>query len=152
MHSRLPVLVTFVALIAGAVASPAQANLTGSFNLTTGTEQTPGRAKASGHVTFIGGYRPYYQAKVSGSVNDICPGDGYSAVLEINYEFGDGSYRRRKITDPNGCQAGATTFSVRSKRFGKPLSAVAIVLNEVDHDANGIPVDYGDQARKVFFP
>ncbi len=152
MRLRLPVLLISAALLAAACAPSAQANLGGSFHLKTGTAQTPGRAKASGRVTFVGTGQPYYQARVSGSVNDLCPGDGYSAVLEINYQFGDGTSRRRLITDPNGCQAAATSFSVKSKRFKKKLASIALVLDEVDHDANGIPVDYGDQDRQVFYP
>ena len=152
MRLRLSLVLTSIALLAAALAPAAQANLRRTFHLKTGTQQTPGRAKSSGHVTFVGTGSPYYQAKVSGTVDDLCPGDGYSAVLEINYQFGDGSYRRKKITDPNGCQALGKSFSIRSPRFSKQLASVAVVLNEVDHDANGIPVDYGDEDRAILYP
>ena len=55
------------------------------FDLFSGTTQTEGRAKAKGKVRFLDNGR----LRVKGYINDICPGDGYAAVLEIEVSYND---------------------------------------------------------------
>ncbi|MGZ4269244.1 MAG: hypothetical protein ACXVFN_18305 [Solirubrobacteraceae bacterium] len=140
------------ALVLGLVAVPtAQANIRHTFDLRTGTKETKGRARAHGAVTFLG-EQVYHQVKVTGRVNDICPADGHSAVLSVSYQFGDGSYIRRYVVDARTCGTAAKTFSFRSRRFKHAIESVGLGLDEVSHDANGVPTDYADSDQTALYP
>ena len=89
------------ALCSAAFAGPAMAK---SYNLTVGTSATPGKANAKGSVTFPSAK----QFKVTGTVRDICPADGYGAYIEFRVNFAGGGYATNLRKDTTGCKDGAT--------------------------------------------
>ena len=88
MISRRAIGLALAALLTGSIgAGSAQADRRPPvpFDLFSGTTQTEGRAKAKGKVRFLDNGR----LRVKGYINDICPGDGYAAVLEIEVSYND---------------------------------------------------------------
>ena len=124
-------------------AAPASAGPKKSFNLTTGTAATKGKARGVGTVDFIGPQR----VKIAGRVNDICPGDGYGAYIEFKLNFKGGGYATRVISDQRKCEASAKTFSFTTPKFGKRVKSVGVTVIELDQQPGGaVP---GDAARKL---
>jgi hypothetical protein len=138
--------ITAIALAAGALAvtaGPASAGATKHFDLTTGTAQTPGKARGVGNVTFLGPQR----LKIAGRVNDICPADGYGAYIEFKLNFRGGGYATRVISDQRKCEAKPKTFSFTTPKFGHRVKSVGVTVIELDQQSGGaIP---GDAARKL---
>ncbi len=133
-------LVTGVAvagLCSAAFAGPASAK---PYNLTVGTSATPGKANAKGSVTFPSAK----QFKVTGTVRDICPADGYGAYIEFRVNFAGGGYGTNIRKDTTGCKDGATKYSL-GRKFSRKIVSVGVTLIEIDADTDTL----GDAARKL---
>jgi hypothetical protein len=135
---------TACAIAAGALlaAAPATAGAAKSFDLTTGTAATPGKARGVGTVAFVGPQR----VRITGRINDICPADGYGAYIEFKLNFRGGGYATRVISDQRKCEAKPKTFAFTTPKFGHRVKSVGVTVIELDHD-HGDAV--GDAARKL---
>jgi hypothetical protein len=125
------------ALCSAAFASPAMAK---SYNLNAGTATTKGKANAKGNVTFPSAKR----FKVTGTVRDICPKDGYGAYIEFKVNFVGGGYATDVRKDTTGCKDAATSYSL-AHTFKRKIKSVGVTLIEIDADTDAI----GDAARKL---
>ena len=124
------------ALCSTAFASPAKAK---PYNLNVGTAATKGKANAKGTVTFPAPKR----FKVTGTINDLCPKDGYGAYIEF------------KSTSP---AAATRTTSARTRpaaRTRRPATRSRTLQalgqerrRDVDRDRRGHRA-IGDAARKL---
>ena len=136
---------TALALGIGALTAiaPASALAAQGFDLTTGTTQTPGKARGVGTVEFLGAQRLH----VKGTINDICPKDGYGAYIEFKLNFKGGGYATRVISDQRKCKAAAKSFSFTTPKFGHRIKSVGVTVIELDQQPGGaVP---GDAARKL---
>ena len=118
------------------------------FDLFSGTTQTEGRAKAKGKVRFLDNGR----LRVKGYINDICPGDGYAAVLEIEVSYNDVTRDIRRRTH-GLCHENKRDVDFKTRRF-QNVSQVAVIANEIRYsDTEGIPGERGDcDGLIIFFP
>jgi hypothetical protein len=133
------------ALAAGALAAaaPATASAAKGFDLTTGTSATPGQARGVGTVAFVSSQR----VKIRGSINDICPKDGYGAYIEFKINFAGGGYATRVISDQRKCAAKPKPFAFTTPKFGHRVKSVGVTVIELDQQPGGaVP---GDAARKL---
>ncbi len=124
-------------LASAAFADAAQA---ASYNLTAGAQVTKGKAHAKGTVTFPAAKR----VKVSGTVNDICPADGYGAYIEFKVNFVGGGYATSVYRDTDKCKAKANKYAF-NRAFPKRVKSVGVTLIEIDADTDKV----GDAARKL---
>lgn len=129
-----------VAIAGLACVASADAAQAASYNLNTGTQVTKGKANAKGTVTFPGPKR----VKVSGTVNDICPKDGYGAYIEFKVNFVGGGYATSTYKDTDKCKAKANHYAF-NRAFPKRVKSVGVTLIEIDADTNSI----GDAAQKL---
>ena len=129
---------------AGLAAAPATAGAAKGFNLTTGTSITKGKAHGVGSIAFVGPQR----VRITGSINDICPGDGYGAYIEFKLNFKGGGYATRVISDQRKCEAKAPKrFAFTTPKFGHRVKSVGVTVIELDQQPGGaVP---GDAARKL---
>ena len=95
------------------------------FDLFSGTTQTEGRAKAKGKVRFLDNGR----LRVKGYINDICPGDGFAAVLEIEVSYNDVTRDIRRRTH-GLCHENKRDVDFKTRRF-QNVSQVAVIANEI---------------------
>jgi hypothetical protein len=132
------------AFAAVAAAAPASASAAKGFNLTTGTSITKGKAHGAGSIAFIGPQR----VRITGRINDLCPGDGYGAYIEFKINFKGGGYATRVISDQRKCEAKAPKrFAFTTPRFGHRVKSVGVTVIELDQQPGGaVP---GDAARKL---
>jgi hypothetical protein len=148
MMSRALISLT-LALLAGSIgAASAQADRREPvpFDLFSGTTQTEGRAKAKGRVRFLDNRR----LRVKGYINDICPGDGHAAVLEVEVSYSGVSRTIRRRTH-GLCHGYKRDFDFRTRRF-RNIEQVAVIAAEVRY-SNGLPVERGDcDGIIIFFP
>lgn len=136
---------TTVALAVGALAAiaPASALAAKGFDLTTSTAATPGQARGVGTVDFLGPQRVH----VKGTINDICPKDGYGAYIEFKMNFKGGGYATRVISDQRKCKASPKGFDFTTPKFGHRVVSVGVTVIEIDQRPGGdVP---GDAARKL---
>jgi hypothetical protein len=129
--------VAVAALCSAAFASPAMAK---SYNLNAGTAATKGKANAKGNVTFPSAKK----FKVTGTVRDICPKDGYGAYIEFKISLTGGAYSTQVRKDTTGCKDGALSYSL-AHTFGRKIVSVGVTLIEIDADTD----TFGDAARKL---
>ena len=128
---------------AGVAAVPATASAAKRFDLTTGTSATPGKARGAGSVGFVG----TQQVTIRGSINDICPKDGYGAYIEFKINFKGGGYATRVISDQRKCAEKPKSFSFTTPKFGHRVKSVGVTVIELDQQPGGaVP---GDAARKL---
>jgi hypothetical protein len=136
---------TSVALVAGAlgvavVPTSAVAAAKG-FDLTAGTAATKGNARGVGTVDFLGPQK----VRVQGTINDICPKDGYGAYIEFKFNFKGGGYATRVISDQRKCKAAPKHFAFTTPKFGHRVMNVGVTVIELDQTSGGsVP---GDAAR-----
>jgi hypothetical protein len=110
------------------------------YNLTTGTAVTKGKANAAGTVTF-----PTAKSfHVKGTVNDLCPKDGYGAYIEFKINFVGGGYARTVRKDTDKCKAAANHYNF-GRGFSHKIKSIGVTLIEIDADTDAI----GDAARKL---
>jgi hypothetical protein len=132
---------TWVAALAGAAvllcAGTAEAK---GYKLATGTTYTKGKARASGNVTFPSAKRFH----VKGTVDDICPKDGYGAYIEFKINFVGGGYARTVREDTDTCKQAANHYNF-GRGFSRRIKSVGVTLIEIDADTNAV----GDAARKL---
>jgi hypothetical protein len=132
---------TTVAALAGAAvllcAGTAEAK---TYKLATGTTYTKGKARASGNITFPSAKRFH----VKGSVDDICPKDGYGAYIEFKINFAGGGYARTVRKDTDTCKKRANHYDF-GRGFSRKIKSVGVTLIEIDADTNAV----GDAARKL---
>ncbi len=124
----------------GTAAEAAQAK---AFDLWTGTALTKGKAHGYGQVSFVSARK----VKVSGYINDICPGDGYGAYIEFKMNFVGGGYATTVRSDTATCGKPRQAFSFTSPRFPRRVKSVGVTVIELDND-NG-QITPGDAARKL---
>ena len=111
-----------------------------TYSLRTGTTYTKGTASASGTVTFPSAKRFH----VKGTVNDICPKDGYGAYIEFKINFVGGGYARTVRKDTDTCKEPANSYNF-GRGFARKIKSVGVTLIEIDADTNAV----GDAARKL---
>jgi hypothetical protein len=141
---RVTLLGLTLALLA---AAPAQADRHEPvpFDLFSGTTQTEGRAKAKGKVRFLDNGR----LRVKGYINDICPGDGHTAVLEIDVSYNDVTRTIRRRTH-GLCHELKRDFDFKTRVF-RNVSQVAVIANEIRYSETGIAEEYGDCDGLIIF-
>ena len=89
--------------------------------------------------------------RVKGYINDICPGDGYAAVLEIEVSYNDVTRDIRRRTH-GLCHENKRDVDFKTKRF-QNISQVAVIANEIRYSDTGIPGERGDcDGLIIFFP
>ena len=115
------------------------------FDLFSGTTQTEGRAKAKGKVRFLDNGR----LRVKGYINDICPGDGFAAVLEIEVSYNDVTRDIRRRTR-GLCHENKRDVDFKTKRF-QNITQVAVIANEIRYSDTGIPGERGDCDGLIIF-
>ena len=111
-----------------------------AYNLNAGTAATKGKANAKGSVTFPSAKK----FKVTGTVRDICPKDGYGAYIEFKVNFAGGGYATDVRKDTTGCKDAATKYTV-AHTFKRKIVSVGVTLIEIDADTDAV----GDAARKL---
>ena len=82
--------------------------------------------------------------KVTGTVRDICPKDGYGAYIEFKVNFAGGGYATDVRKDTTGCKDAATSYTL-AHTFKRKIVSVGVTLIEIDADTDAI----GDAARKL---
>lgn len=107
-------------------APPAQA-----FDLWTGTTKTDGRAHYYGTSTLINDSR---QVHIKGTINDVCPGDGYGAVIRITIGLNNGKKIVKAFRDTETCGGPGTEIDFTTKRFRSGVAYGGEQLFEIDHD------------------
>ena len=110
------------------------------FSLTTGTTYTKGKAHAAGNVTFPTAKKFH----VTGTVDDLCPKDGYGAYIEFKINFVGGGYATTTRKDTSTCKGAAKHYNF-GRGFSHKIKSVGVTLIEIDADTNKI----GDAARKL---
>lgn len=127
--------------------SPAHADLRDPvrFDLFSGTTQTEGRSKAKGKVRFLDSGR----LRVKGYINDICPGDGYAAVLKIEVAYSGVSRTIRRRTYGK-CHEYARKVNFKTRVF-RNISQVAVIAHEIRYSKSGTALDYGDCDGVIIF-
>jgi hypothetical protein len=128
----LPALTAATAVVLASLglgAGVASADTSVHFNMTAGTEHTPGKAHVVGALTFLGPKK----FDVSGRLDDICPKDGYGAYFYVEATFVDGSTKLMRIaSDRRDCDArGTVAFSV-TRTVGRKIKMLNITVQEED--------------------
>jgi hypothetical protein len=112
------------------------------FQLRTGTAKTNGTTAAKGTVQFTS----TSQASIRGTIDDVCPRDGYGAYLRLKFIYRDGPSSETVATDTRMCEPGPQPFSVLSTyQPGRRIVRVQLILEERNIDA--YPTAYGDIAQ-----
>jgi len=147
MSFHLPMTKTAaLALTVGGLAALAPASAVAAvkgFDLTAGTTATPGNARGVGTVNFLGPQR----VAVKGTINDICPKDGYGAYVEFKFNFKGGGYATRVVSDQRKCKAKPKAFAFTTPKFGHRVVSVGVTVIEIDQAAGGDRI--GDAARQL---
>jgi hypothetical protein len=153
--ARMKPLIAATALTTAALASlglgagAASANVSAHFNLTAGTEHTPGKARAVGAISYLGPKK----FDISGRIDDICPKDGYGAYLYVEATFADGSRKLMRIKkDARDCDArGTVPFSV-TRTLGREIKMLNITVQEEDRSNPDGLMRAGDVSSMNFWP
>jgi hypothetical protein len=115
-----------VSATAALAAAPAQA-----LDLWTGTTKTKGRAHYYGSSILINKQR---QVHIKGVINDVCPGDGYGAVIRITIRLRNGKEIVKAFRDTEECSGPGTEIDYTTKRFPGGVLSGGEQLFEIDHD------------------
>lgn len=143
MRLSLPALTAGLALALALVApSGAAAGPKKPFDVRTGTAKTKGTTVAKGTVEFV----TTSQVSIRGTIDDVCPQDGYGAYLRVRYIYRDGPLVEGIVTDTRKCTPGPQAFSLLSSyQPGRRIVRVQFILEERDYDA--YPSALGDVAQ-----
>jgi hypothetical protein len=128
-----------LALVAppGAAAGPKN-----PFQVRTATAKTKGTTVAKGTVEFV----TTSQVSIRGTLDDVCPQDGYGAYLRVRYIYRAGPLAEGIVTDRRTCKPGPQAFSLLSTpQPGRRIVRVQFILEERDYDA--YPSALGDVAQ-----
>jgi hypothetical protein len=136
---------TLASLLTGAATAQADRRDPVPFDLFSGTTQTEGRAKAKGKVRFLSNGR----LRVKGYINDICPGDGHAAVLDVEVSYNDVTRTIRRRTH-GLCHELKRDFDFKTRVF-ENVSQVAVIAKEIRFSETGIPQEFGDCDGLIIF-
>ena len=76
----------------------------------TGIAKTKGTTVAKGTVQFV----TTSQVSIRGTIDDVCPQDGYGAYLRVRYIYRSGPLAEGIVTDRRKCKPGPQAFSLLS--------------------------------------
>jgi len=127
-----------VALGSATFASAAEAK---TFNLTAGAGVTNGKAHGKGTVKFVAAKR----VRIQGTIDDICPKDGYGAYIEFKVNLAGGGYGTIVKRDTRKCEPKAPVRYDFAQSFPRRVVSVGVTVIEIDADTGKI----GDAARKL---
>ena len=86
---------------------------------------------------------------MKGYINDICPGDGFTAVLEIEVSYSGVTRDIRRRTH-GLCHENKRDVAFTTKRFPN-ISHVVVIANEIRYSDTGIPGERGDCDGLIIF-
>ncbi|WP_354698308.1 hypothetical protein DSM112329_03980 [Paraconexibacter sp. AEG42_29] len=131
-----------VAAVAAAAGTTGAAAAGGKpFDLTTAKGGNGGQAHGYGKIAFSGPKK----VKVTGRINDMCPGDGYGAYIEFKVNFVGGGYGTTVRSDEKKCKARNGVGYSFTKSFPRKVKSVGVTVIELDRATGGTRV--GDAAR-----
>jgi hypothetical protein len=138
----------FVLAVAPAVADRAM-----SVSLTAGTRITKGDARFNGTLTWTNKSR---DVRVHGSLDDLCPGDGYAAGIAFFSSVDEGEFKLVDVYGTTGkCKVPPMEIerSMTSGGAKKKITSVKILIFEADGDRKQAPTGsgWGDHFESTYF-
>jgi hypothetical protein len=132
-------------LLAGGAIGTGSATAAGgkAFDLYTAAGANHGRAHGYGKISFVAPK----SVKISGRINDLCPGDGFGSYIEFKVNFVGGGYGTTVRSDRTKCSTAHGVGYSFTSSFPRKVKSVGITVIEIDQTSRG-PV-YGDAARKL---
>jgi hypothetical protein len=120
---------TVLTLLAAAILVPARASATTRWDYNAGTKITPGDARTYGSFDISQQGR---HIDFRGSIDDLCPNDGYGAYLTVYvYTANGNAHYLGDAHDGGGCAGVGTAFSW-SGTYGSKVQTIEFHLAEFD--------------------
>ena len=152
MKRRLALLPLALAIFGLAVV-PAAADRATNVSLTAGTHITKGDARFNGTLTWTNKSR---EVRVHGSLDDLCPGDGYAAGIAFFTSVDQGEFQLVDVYSTKGKCAVPPMEIERSMTSGgakKKVTGVKILIFEADGDRKQASTGsgWGDHFESLYF-
>ena len=104
------------------------------FRMFAGTQETKGNALAKGRLR-IGPHRVFGRL----SIDDLCPGDGYGAYLNVFVYFRNSTREFNQFVDREGCDRGGRKYSYDRSFPKRTVTSVKITVLEFDNRGSNPP-------------
>jgi hypothetical protein len=151
MKRRLLLALTLSIFVLAVV--PAVADRAMSVSLTAGTRITKGDASFNGTLTWTNKSR---EVRLNGSLDDLCPGDGYAAGIAFFTSVDEGEFKLVDVYGTKGkCKVPPMNIarSVGSGGAKKKITGVKLLVFEADGDRAQAPTGsgWGDHFESLYF-
>jgi len=130
--------------------APAVADRTTAVSLSAGTSVTKGNARFDGTLTWVKKSREVY---VDGTLDDVCPGDGYAANVAFSISVNEGEFGLVDYFETKGlCKERRMPIKLGMTGGGgkKKITGVKILVWETDADDN-VDWTWGDHFENYYF-
>jgi hypothetical protein len=132
LHQTATMLLATAGLIG--VAAPAAM----AYDLETGTAKTAGRAQWNGQSILINNG---HQVHIYGTINDVCPGDGYGALVRVTIRLNNDAEIVKTFRDTSpDCTGPGTEVDITTRSYKSGVKSGGEQVFELDHDTG----KYGD--------